>query len=207
MVIPAAPAVDHLHHRRLAGPVGPEQAEARTLLDLEAQVMHGTEPAERLADVMHTNYFHAASITDLPGGCKAVPLLVQTVAVNDGRNRTAEGWPLFFSFQPIRNALDQARSVNHRHNEDSCRLDLVYDPITVNESFSDLLILQFRHDPSHPRKALDASSDLDDSRGHSPSVELGVSTDVLRDRFDVFDGLGRPDYFEVHSASRLSASS
>ena len=52
VVVPAAPAVEHLHHRGLAGPVGPQQAEARTLLDLEADVADRGQLAEVLADVL-----------------------------------------------------------------------------------------------------------------------------------------------------------
>ena len=56
--VPAAPAVEHLHHRGLAGPVGAQQAEADALLDLETQVADGAHAAERLVDMLNAYDLH-----------------------------------------------------------------------------------------------------------------------------------------------------
>jgi len=63
--VSAAAAVEHLHHRGLAGPVGAQQAETDALLDLEAQVTDGLDPAECLVDVLNAYDLHDR-ITSLP---------------------------------------------------------------------------------------------------------------------------------------------
>jgi hypothetical protein len=58
LIVPAAAAVDHLHHRGLAGPIGAQQTETRALLDLEAQIADGVHPAESLVDIPNAYDLH-----------------------------------------------------------------------------------------------------------------------------------------------------
>src|SRR5207247_10133105 len=43
-------AADHVEHGRLAGAVGPDHRDDLALLDIEAHLRHGLDPAERLRD-------------------------------------------------------------------------------------------------------------------------------------------------------------
>ena len=97
--------------------------------------------------------------------------------------------------------------MNNRNDEDALPVYSVDHAVTVDEAFTNVIVIEFWHDAPGQRKVLEVAGVLDDFADDASSIKCGVTGDVAGDVVDVGECLGRPAYCVVHLARRASASS
>jgi len=79
--------------------------------------------------------------------------------------------------------------VYNRHDQDSVRLDPIYQPIAVNEPLSDMLASNLRNNATKTRKLRETTRHRQYFGDHSTSIILRIPGNIFCDRFKVFYGL------------------